>query len=57
LTGALKLGRLVQFVPQPVIAGFTAGVGGVISFSLLLLFSLLFIIIIVVIVIVYCYYI
>jgi len=29
LTGALKLGRLVQFVPQPVIAGFTAGVGGV----------------------------
>lgn len=29
LSGALKLGRLVQFVPQPVISGFTAGVGGV----------------------------
>jgi carbonic anhydrase len=29
LSGVLKLGRLVQFVPQPVIAGFTAGVGGV----------------------------
>jgi len=29
LSGALRLGRLVQFVPQSVIAGFTAGVGGV----------------------------
>lgn len=29
LSGVFKLGRLVQFVPQPVIAGFTAGVGGV----------------------------
>jgi len=29
LSGAFKLGRLVQFVPQSVIAGFTAGVGGV----------------------------
>lgn len=29
LSGALKLGRLVQFVPQSVISGFTAGVGGV----------------------------
>jgi carbonic anhydrase len=29
LSGVLKFGRLVQFVPQSVIAGFTAGVGGV----------------------------
>lgn len=28
-SGVLRLGRLVQFVPQSVIAGFTAGVGGV----------------------------
>lgn len=29
LTGVMRLGGLVRFVPQPVIAGFTAGVGGV----------------------------
>jgi carbonic anhydrase len=29
LSGLMRMGRLVQFVPQPVIAGFTAGVGGV----------------------------
>lgn len=29
VSGVLRMGRLVQFVPQSVIAGFTAGVGGV----------------------------
>lgn len=29
LTGVMRLGGLVRFVPQPVIAGFTGGVGGV----------------------------
>jgi len=33
ISGALRLGGLVRFVPQPVIAGFTAGVGGVMLFN------------------------
>jgi carbonic anhydrase len=33
LSGVFQLGGLVRFVPQPVIAGFTAGVGGVMLFG------------------------